>query len=111
MDVIGRDDEVERFPWPNKARGGPATLTGFCVYFVFDIRSDELLYIGCTNNIKRRISEHHATKRYRREDTRVEVERFTNIGAAARRELLMVRSMNPRDNERLVRRSRKDVAS
>lgn len=71
------------------------------VYRVYDLASDDLLYVGCTNDPRRRLRE-HAHHTYPREMHRFEVD----VPAlpqlhASNAELIQIQTRNPRDNQRL----------
>jgi hypothetical protein len=75
---------------------------GHWVYFIYDARDDTLLYIGCTNNVRRRISEHHATSAYRREDVRYEIEGPYMSYRALRTEARYIAELRPPGNTRVT---------
>lgn len=98
-----------RRPWAHRARDfeGRAWLKwqprgAHWVYFIFDATSDDLLYVGCTNDIIRRVAEHHGLHRYRREDVRYEVEGPYTESAGLAAERRHIRALRPKDNQRMT---------
>ncbi len=72
------------------------------VYRIYDQRTDELLYVGCTNNLKRRKREHHDNYIYRLDAVRYEADQGLGEFEALRLERVQIRELRPRDNQRLV---------
>lgn len=72
------------------------------VYRIFDPATDQLLYVGCTNNLRRRMREHHDNYIYRLGEVRYEADQWLTQFEALRVERVQIREMHPRDNERHV---------
>lgn len=70
------------------------------VYRIFDRATDRLLYVGCTNDPRRRLREHHDLHRYRFDRVRYEVDSPQSDVAALLSERRQIRLLGPRDNER-----------
>jgi predicted GIY-YIG superfamily endonuclease len=81
----------------------PPKLTDprWTVYRIYDVETDELLYVGMTSRMRLRKNEHHALGRYRRHRVRYEVDAPTGYVAAAGSESHQIKTLHPRDNQRM----------
>lgn len=76
---------------------------GQVVYRVYDAATDELLYVGCTNDPRRRRNEHHWSGKYDRAAVRYEVSESMSTATAYALERSQILELRPRDNVRLTR--------
>jgi predicted GIY-YIG superfamily endonuclease len=68
--------------------------TQYTVYFLYS--GDELLYVGCTNNLDMRLRDHWRQKPWMASVDRIELQTYNTRKAAGRAEHDFIRSLRPR---------------
>lgn len=76
----------------------------FYVYRLIDA-DDLVVYVGTTNNIKRRIADHKSNKPWINEVVRVKGSTFQDKGKAAAEERRLIKKLQPKYNKVLFKSS------
>lgn len=70
-------------------------------HFVYTVWSgDRALYVGCTNNVDRRIKEHKRYRAWATVDFRVEVDQYPDLLTALDAESALISRLRPAQNVR-----------
>ncbi len=75
------------------------STTGYTVYRLYDAERN-LLYVGCTSSLERRLRNHSNLRAWWPDVADVETETFANAGEAADYELQQAQELRPRHNSR-----------